>query len=523
MPCSLYAAADLKRGTAAYYGYYDQHNQIVVSPSLHLPPHVVVEHEITHVNITNNSTLGLFEQVVLFAQNLAYGRATREAAERLWNGYGAVVQQRCELVHEAAAWYGTELKTAGFEDKTAPGRYAPLVRRVRRAVERHDLPPFVTAATHGAGRLDLVEDAAIFALSPPVVRQWWADPGAVTPHDVQRALRSADNDPMPRFEALLDWLGTQPTEQVLAWSRSRQPKGEDPAAPQPTRRHWLRSTPLPASRRRDLAAAGTVALVEHVVRQAEAVPGQAHDDLTDVIGLIWGLSELTERFEVHVDRYAQVCVLQPGGSRHIPIDEGSDPPAGLDRATRLIVGVAPPEQTMPTHLPYGDHAHVIYDVSDHQSRVWIGESATVHRELVRRHGTVPVIASSRGYDLSTCTLGGVLDDIPHVVMAPTDFRSMWFRLAGSGGLGGCPVIEYDVLRSPRLGDDYGYLLLKGADRPDPILIVPIVAPAAARIVAHAEGASPDGIELRRAGVARGQWVGPLARHVMAAAQAFESE
>lgn len=209
-------------------------------------------------------------------------------------------------------------------------------------------------------------------------------------------------------------------------------------------------------------------------------------------------------------------------------------------ATRLIVGVAPPGQMLPNRLPWPDLAFVIYHVPGTPARAWVGPRKTVHQFLADRQHTSLVIANSRGYDLGACDYGGVLGGVEHVVMAPMDVRSLLFRLRSQGGLGSSTHLEFDVLRSPQLGSDYGYLLLKGAEQAYPILITPIVAGYASRIIeyvrsgqeeehialgriiAQASQRHSDDLTFLPADRPRLQWVGPLTRHITAAVAVFEN-
>lgn len=538
MTCSLYGAA--AEAGAGLYGFYDSHNQVVVIPSLKLPPHVVVDHEITHVNLVNNSALGRLEQVIVFTRNLAYGAGVSAAAERIWREYGRGINQRSEMVHEATAWYGTELQTEGHENFKVPVRYASWVARIRHVVEGRGLARFGTNPDADPGRLDIVEDAAIYALDSPVVATLWANPAAITPDALAKALSKPADDPGVRFRAVLDWLAGLSTTQMIEWSRSRAPHADREHALVPVSSHrWHRGGgPLPAADFGNLTETGTVDVIAEIARHTGLFPAFEPAGGPSTIDVMWKLAKTVETFARPVERYAQVCVLEPTPSP-ATIQEADQPPDAAMEATRLIVGVAPPGKMLPDQLPWPDRAHVIYHVPGVPERVWIGGRDAVHQFLADRQHACPVIATSRGYDLAVCDYGGVLGDVEHVVMALTDVRSLLFRLCTTGGLGSSTQLEFDVLRSPRLGSDYGYLLLKAAGQSYPIIIVPIVASYTARILeyvrsgqetehvalgrifAQARGVSSDDLAFSPARQSRMQWVGPLARHITAAVAAFE--
>jgi hypothetical protein len=158
--------------------------------------------------------------------------------------------------------------------------------------------------------------------------------------------------------------------------------------------------------------------------------------------------------------------------------------------------------------------------------VWVAEAAAINRLLREHQETIPVVANSQHYEFGAGDFlqSSLLADVAHAVMAPTDFRALWLRIAATErGLAGAAVVEWDVVRSPGFGWPYGYLLLKGSGCVSPVVIQPIVAREVDRVLSFARDVDlPWGVTLRASDRAVADWVGPLALHVTQAVAAFEA-
>jgi len=129
---SVYWARNVdNRVVANEYGFYDTHGQIVVIPSRDILPSVVVDHELTHVNLVENTALGLLEQLLRCIEWVAVTDHNKEAEAKMQAPI-SVILSACEIVHEAVAWFGTELQTGGSENFKAPPRYEEDVKRIWR-------------------------------------------------------------------------------------------------------------------------------------------------------------------------------------------------------------------------------------------------------------------------------------------------------------------------------------------------------------------------------------------------------
>jgi hypothetical protein len=157
---------------------------------------------------------------------------------------------------------------------------------------------------------------------------------------------------------------------------------------------------------------------------------------------------------------------------------------------------------------------------------WYAPPEVARHALAALAATRPVIASSVGYSVGDGDYEGatVLRDVPHAVVAVSDFRSLWMRLAWlSEGLAGDRDIEWQAMPSSTGKPDFGYLVLKPRGRAHPAIVVPCLVRYRERIVSVATALpSPHGVRLLPSGEAPARWLGPaLYRAVTTAAVVFE--
>jgi hypothetical protein len=98
-----------------------------------------------------------------------------------------------------------------------------------------------------------------------------------------------------------------------------------------------------------------------------------------------------------------------------------------------------------------------------------------------------VIVSSVGYHYGKgdFMVGECLANVPHVVVASSDFYSLWMRIGffdSTAGLTGNKALEYRPMPSPTWGIDYGYILIRPKDRSYRIVLNPIVLNEYHRII-----------------------------------------
>lgn len=520
---------------AAHHGLYDLGNQIVVIPSEGVPPDVVVDHEITHINLVLNTSLGRLEQGITFLRRAAAVMGEPVARQRLDQWYGRPLQQACELTHEAVAWFGTEMHAGGRDVLTTPARYRPLVQRLQRLFAPTDIPPMRRSEDDPAGQIDIVENAAQLALNSPVVERILGDPDAAVAAPFGPLLaRRREEQPLWRFQAVLDWLERCPAEQLVAWADGRDGRdgrgggdGVD-AVDGPTIRSsaFGRRRPLPEVRLRDLFRADVDRFVQSVAEASGLGDRTPSDDNPATWAELWSDGHLVDTFVPQLDRYAQTCVVGPFRSS-IPVTVSADPPPAAEQADIVIAGVVPPgDYRQGWHTPFPEGGgHLIFGGRRFESTAWVSPGEQLRPVLLQaRDRRAAIAASSNNYayasaDYLSCPL---LADIPHTVMALLDFRALWTHLGfGEGGLAGTKAFEWAALPSPRFGKPYGYLLVKPTDRPYPVVVLPIAGPPHRVVSAATDLPSPLGHTLDPARASLPSWLGPLAHHVTLTIASFE--
>jgi hypothetical protein len=189
----------------ACFGFYDSLYQIALLPHNDVDPHDVIEHEMTHVNIVKNSSLGLLERVLVFLNWKA--RAERKSgAEEATKSLLDVVMAATEVVHEGTAWFGSELVRKDDTTFRTPPRYSGEVKRLRTLFEKMPEKPFSDLRSDPVSVINVADNIAIYALSPPGVEELWSQPKSISAKTLRRLLSRNLNNPLARFRQICSCL-----------------------------------------------------------------------------------------------------------------------------------------------------------------------------------------------------------------------------------------------------------------------------------------------------------------------------
>lgn len=469
---SVYAT----RYGAGHLGFFDFANHIVLVPDGDVEPRVVIEHESTHINVANYSVVGVVEDAVRIIWDGAL-RDNDQAVQRL-HQLRTQMQRHCEQVHEAAAWFCTE---AWLRDpEPAPGPATPLgyaadTRRIWNLLK----PPPGSQARPTTAAIDLIETCASRALSPPALGQLCESGSPLEDLSDALAPLAGGQSPISRFRQLVQQAATMSPQAAQDWCDDLWDRSEASGPVPWTARGALGKDAAPRLLRRLSKAAG-LPLTE---QDAERV-WQAHRVL---------------RYQPRLDRYAQICVVQP--------NQPTQPSAPLlsfyaELEGRLLVSIhgAGGHDFEPSSGMLVKHGHV--GMSWQRTDNGEAGTMTLERSQVREAVSNPQCArviASKGYDFGRGELAGavgpVLANVPHAVVAVVPFLALWrsvgiwaATVGGSPGIAGATTIESAVVPSG-FGADYAYLLLKPASRDWPIVVIPMVAHGIQRALAWAH--QPD--------------------------------
>jgi hypothetical protein len=522
--------ASLQPALLREQGFYDADAQIVVvaGPD-ELAPSVVVDHEVTHLNLLRLSGLGLLEQLLSFGRWLGRGSADPELGpwEADFESPLGAVRAACAGVHEAVAWLGTEIQTDGIEDAQAPEAFRSDVQRLRALVDSA-----AGLATEGPERLHPYltagEAIGVHALGPPVLDELFA----ATAFDVpllERALADRASDPRTRFRRLCEALSGFDWPSLEAWSRStfraaRAVDAEQVDSP-------ARDVPVVHRARLEQRAPQ---LIRGALNSLGA--GRTAPSLED-LEVRWDAFRLLFTVMPELDVYSQTCVVPAAKERDWPVFRGEVTPLQLDLASILVVSRSTDHRAgYEWSKPRGDDGVAIVGRMEPVPNVfttfvwetWFDPARRFLASAALGRGA-SVVVNGVGYDHEEGDFAGLplLEAIPHVVVRLGDFRSFWFGAAvGSGrGLAGSSVIEWKPMPFPMNPESYfGFIVLKGAGRDWPIVMMPCIVGKYERIVSvAAEVPSPYGVQLVEAEGNPYEWLGSMSQAVVDAGRAFESD
>jgi hypothetical protein len=535
------------------FGFYDSAYQIAVLPQEEVAPHVVVDHEITHVHILRNSSIGLLEQILVWLEWTAHLNGRSDVVTNV-DALTNVILAATEFVHEAAAWFGTELQSEGHENIKAPATYAAEVKRLRRVFARMpDRPPAVLSKMLPQV-LEIADAIAIYALSPPLMLA--LQPDLISPDALTTALARKPNNPLSRFRELCSRLENVPFPKVFEWARAINIEGvggrpgaeAERVVPSGHAKFsiFARRDEMPVGFRSDLYKLGTAKFVQFVRALATHVgllgsePLRFYEDRTaiaqpddEAVLEAFSVFDLTHAFRAEVDRYSQVCVLETSRvCRELVYEDEPDRViAALGARPYLMLGVI--RGMSSDNFTRGpEHITDVIVTAPEQgadpdgnplSPTWRVGVATASPFLASYGWRNPIVASSVGYDFGVADYTNVklLRDVPHVVVAIRDFRSLWYGV-GPRGLRDCGAIEWMAMPSPSGRRHFGFLLLKPADNAFPIVVNPTLVSEYKRAVTVADRWTfKSGVHLVEHRGNPYAWMGSMTHAVMTAAAVFE--
>lgn len=470
---SVYAA----RYGAGHLGFFDFANHIVLVPGGGVEPRVVIEHETSHINVANYSLAGVIEDVARILWDGAL-RDDDQAVQQL-HAMRVDMQRLCEQVHEAAAWFCTEAWLRDPEPTPGPVTplgYAPDTRRIWHLL--NPIPGRPGRPTTAA--IDLVETCASRALSPPALGELCQSDAVLENLPDLVAPLGAGQPPIARFRQLVQQASTMAPDAAQRWCDDL----------------WERSEadgPVPWMAR---GALGKEVAPRLICRLSAAIG----DPLTlEQAELVWEAHRVL-RYQPRLDRYAQICVVQP------------ERPVSAPEALASFAGELDGRLLLSIHAGGGHAFEPNSGMLVERGRVGLSwqrtDDGAVGRAMLDRSEVRDAVAGSRsvrvvaskGYDFSRGDLAGgagpVLADIPHAVVAVVPFLALWRALSlwaalvdhVQPGIAGATAMEFAVVPSG-LGADYAYLLLKPAPLEWPVVVVPMVARGIERALAWAR--QPD--------------------------------
>lgn len=551
----------LPRTPKGEQAFFDADAAIVVfAGNNDFPPSVLVDHEITHATLLRNTSLGLLEQIAAFARWL--GRESlppeADALEAEADDLLRVVRRISEPVHEAVAWFGTELQSRGYENFVAPRMYRRDVARLAKTIallrgnpDSTDVEPHMAVA----------EAIGVYALSPPALRELFtgALAGPERPHrTLARRLAARSENPIDRFRRLCAAIRDEPFEEALAWSDSVFAAAKE-SEPSETGGDSVRRriANIPVVHRVELQPHADQIVTEGIPWFTR-VPGELgsrsyrsnvqrllkHPDLlasaqfpfaADDARWQWKWFRAITSLAWDLDRYAQTCVLPPTrrSARPVEVIEDAECPPAFASAREVVVSLGRSDT-----YPFGwskprRDGRVTLAVQHGGGggwSVWVTADGTARTYLERQMqagAAIVVNGAAYDYDVGDVSGGPLIADIPHVVMRLTDFRSFWFEQAvfGQGGLGGSPVIHWKPL--PFVDDPsayYGFLVLRGADESWPVVLIPSIVGQYERVVSIADtNPSSFGIRLLQVEGNAYFWLNTMTEMTRDAARMFEMQ
>jgi hypothetical protein len=533
-----------------HFGFYDSAYQIVVMPQQERVPHLIVDHEMSHVYAVMNSSIGALERILVWLEWTAHAYNNAEAVNEV-KALMEVILSETETVHEAVAWFGTELQSEGHENLNAPAEYAPDVQRLRQVFTRMPEKPPAASETI-PWILQIADCIAIYALSPPLMAILWSQPELISVEQLRASLRRNADNPLHRFRKICARVEEVPFQEALKWARALgvQWRGPDSAStnsrrtlPASRAKSFLFKSPteISAGFRSDLLfgldtarllrTLGTRMGLFDSAQLRLIAPPSIRRPGQDPLLASFASFEASHGFRLDLDTYAQVCVCSTETDRRDGLYHEKDVIAGMSGRRYLIVRLmwssnlqfARPPRTPTQVIITGpaDGVHPDDGVSIYPT--WYADIAAAGPFLASYGRQRPIVASSVGYDFGAGDYAGaaLLRDVPHVVLTIRDFRSLWGSIRDNG-LRGCRNVEWMALPSPSGRRHFGFFVLKPSDSPFPIVVNPTLVYQSRRAVTVAEDwPSTEGTRLVEYRGDPYHWMGPMAFAALTAAAVFE--
>jgi hypothetical protein len=468
------------------FGFYDGAQHIAVVPHSAPSPAIIVDHETTHINLTNDTTVGLLQQLCCAAISLAPNQSTAPAIAQS-------LVKRTEKTHEAIAWFGSEVltKLTGHETESPP-EYATLCHQLRASIERSKGQPYTNWKGAFSSVMAIAEAAGNCALSPEELSWFINSNQALDEKAVEKLLARPENNPQFRLENLCEIIRDSEFPALQNWARSI---WNDDGS--------LRSDEIPALRKPLLKALSRDMVDENArIRRLSELVGRPTSSMD------WKLFSAFNCFTPSIDRYAQTCLVEkPIRAKTLELPEGSAAEA-LAQAPYVVVSVGE-AQAFERIFPFpGQEVSIAFG-----PRITLGELAKTTKKsfwsrlwpkaaadddqgfVIPRWRTSPEMAESFLRQFAAAgggiVVGGalydygrgdllernVVQDLPHAVLYITDMKSLWVKLAilNDRGLASGKTILFKYFPSSQAGNEFGYLVFRPEIGSIPMVVVPCLA------------------------------------------------
>jgi hypothetical protein len=494
------------------FGFYDGGQHIVVVPHAAPPPAIVVDHESTHINLVNGTTIGLLQQLCTAAT------AVRPEVH-LAASIAKILLRSTEKTHEAVAWFGTEVlsKINGLEVETPP-EYANLTHELRSAIEKCRGQTYVNWKSAFSSVMAVAEAAGKCALSPGELGRMVCSDRALDDELLERILADPKNNPEKRFRELCDVIRGSQFAKLEKWAHSM----------------WNADGTLRTS---ELSGADRITL--RAFTRDNVDDNTCARRLSELTGTQSTASSLTEWklfcalncFIPSIDRYAQTCVVEkPFLARKVEIPEahavevlGQVPYVIVSAGENLAFERSSPLMGQEVSIAVGPRIKMsaidaTKDAKSFWRRLWSPKATSnvseqhvkatwttnpdkaksFLRRFVEKGGGVVAAGAFYDYGRGDLIERTILEDIPHSVLHITDVKSLWIRLGiiNDRGLASSRKIKYKFLPSKGAPDDFGYLVLRPHIGSIPMVVVPCLSKFIKRAVSVFESLpSPHRIEV----------------------------
>jgi hypothetical protein len=195
------------------HGFFTADEHIYLIPSVNgIDPDVVIDHESSHAALIAYSSLGMFEEALAMYKDLGEFGGPQEW-ERAFDRLITELRGWCAQVHEAVAWFGTELLTAAKGSLTCPKSYRRDVDRLWRLYKRtKTMAPEMSDDSF----LNVTRAIGVVALSPPVTRVLFrAVVAGSGTKNIRKCLGRRSQTPVRRFRRLCAAFMTASPESLM--------------------------------------------------------------------------------------------------------------------------------------------------------------------------------------------------------------------------------------------------------------------------------------------------------------------
>jgi hypothetical protein len=481
----------------SFRGFYDTGPHVTIFA--YARPYEIIAHEATHGTIATLSSFGFLQQIAAYLRH--FGDTCAFATER-GNKIDAIIQERSVLVHEATAWLVSKLAenldanigfmpraaTVSDEPMVAPAEYKTEVARLRASLEAvpgkgfdkledclNDYDPlFLTPSL-------LAISMASFALSPPFVKTLLQAPAKDFESNLSSSLSNPDENPLFRFHRLQDRIRSTDFAVADEWAKwvKRWKYGKPERCPV-----QLAALSGGSDRPADddhsgylRSQTGPEIFLELMMSLSEGrIPFES------LATIDWKMMAERYLFEPHVVSHLQTCIMTKPkliqdfyvkdptpseqivrSSRYLNVSIGEEKDFRFNRFGQQRIDL-----TFGPNGPMDEKKRLVWRTDANSARSFLRNWAAQGKGIV---------TASIDYDLHRGDFLGrdVLKDLPHVVVAITDLRTLWLRMTDSerGGFKGARRIKVALVSCEEAPDLYAYLVFK-SEASFPLVIIPVL-------------------------------------------------